>query len=318
MAAWCEPELRRRLRGEYDLYAIPDARTLDRNLPLIETAHVIVGWPLTAAAARRAHNLKLLQVSGAGIDGLALDELPRGVQVCNTFHHEIAIAEYVIMAMLYLARQPHRYDAGLRRGNWTGSCIWGETPVLRELHDQTVLLAGVGHIAHEVARRACAFGMRLVGVSRNPDKVDGRNLFSTLVTWDLWEQQIPSADWVVPCCPLTPQTVGLFNARTFDLMKPSAYLINITRGPVVDEQAVYDALLERRIAGAALDVWYQYPSDPDETCLPSRLPFHKLDNVLMSPHNSAWTNRTILGRVEDIAENINRLAAGKPLQNVVR
>jgi phosphoglycerate dehydrogenase-like enzyme len=99
-------------------------------------------------------------------------------------------------------------------------------------------------------------------------------------------------------------------------MKPSAVLVNVSRGPVVDEQALFEALRTRRIAGAAIDVWYQYPIEGDHG-EPSRLPFSSLDNVLMTPHLSGVTTDTFRGRVADILRNINALADGTQLINVV-
>ena len=106
MAAWCEPELRRRMRCAYQMTVIADPSRAAEFASEIEQAEVIVGWPLTQDIADRARSLRLLQASGAGIDGLALDRLRPNVRVANTFHHEVAIAEYVLMAMLWLSRLP--------------------------------------------------------------------------------------------------------------------------------------------------------------------------------------------------------------------
>ena len=315
MAAWCEEEIGRRLRCPHRMTVVEDVGRLEQHEQELAEADVLVGWPLTQAVAQRAINVKLVQVSGAGVDGLRLDLLPKGVRVANTYHHEVAIAEYVIMAMLMLKRQPAAYDARLRAGDWDGSCIWGATPVLEELHGARLLLIGTGHIAHEVAVRARAFGMRVSAISRSPRAADE---YDEVSGWDRWPDILGEADFVVPCCPLTPETEGLFGERQFALMKRSAYLINMTRGRVVEEAALYETLKQRRIAGAAIDVWYAYPSDPDERRPPSRFPFHELDNVLMSPHNCGWTRRTIMNRVEDMAENINRLAEGRELINLVQ
>ncbi len=314
MAAWCHAELDRRLHAKHEFTVIPDPRRLDEFAAELAAADVIAGWPLTQAILGRCHNLKLVQAAGAGIDGMDLALVPAGVQVANTFHHEIAIAEWVILAMLTLARRPAEHDARLRQGNWQGSCIWGETPVLRELYGQTLLLVGLGHIARETAIRARAFGMRIVGASRG-GAVDWCD---RTVPFAAWESELAEADWVAPTCPLTPETTGLIGASQIERMKRAAYLVNITRGRVLDETAVYQALRDGRIAGAALDVWYRYPADPDEVCFPSRLPFHELPNVLLSPHDSGWTLRTILGRVDDMADNINRLERGEPLRNVLK
>lgn len=315
MASWCHEELLKRMEAAHAFTLIRDPRQIDAFAAELAEAEVVIGWPLTQAVIERCPKLRLAQASGAGVDGMDLDRVPPGVRVANTFHHEVAIAEYVIMAMLMLSRRAAEYDARLRRGNWDGSCIWGETPVLAELYGQTLLLIGLGHIARETAQRARAFGMRVIGVSRSAHP---GSPYDRVIPFDHWESALPEADWVVPCCPLTPETAGLISAPQIARMKPSAHLINMTRGKVFDETAVFEALRDRRIAGAAIDVWYRYPGDPAEECLPSNLPFHELPNVLMSPHNSAWTLRTIMGRVEDMAENINRLARGEDLLNLVR
>lgn len=315
MASGIAPELARRIRQPHTLTAVPDVGKIDDFAAQMADADVLVGWPLTGALIARAPRLKLVQASGAGIDGLDPDTLPPGVQLANTFHHEAAIAEYVLMAMLYLTRRPQEHDARLRAGNWQGSCIWGETPVLRELRGQTALILGLGHIAKEVAVRARAFGMRLVGVSR---RAEPDPHYDEVIAWTAWRDRLPETGFLIPCCPLTPETHGLINAEVYERLPRTAYVINIARGRVLDEQATYDALRTGRIAGAALDVWYQYPSGHGETRWPSRLPFHELPNVLLSPHNSAWTLPTIMGRTEDIAENVNRLAEGRELLHRLR
>ena len=305
-----------RLRAPHAITAIPHPSHLDAHAAVLADAEVIVGWPLTNEIAARCPRLRLLQVAGAGTDGLRLDDLPPGVHVANTYHHESAIAEYVVMMMLMLAREPHRYDARLRQGDWWGSCIWGEQPVLRELRGAEALVLGIGHIARELASRLRPFGVALTGVSRTPSR--DRGDFHRLIGWEHWRDRLPATDFLIPTCPLAPETEGLIGAVELDSMKPSAFLINVTRGLVVDEEALYNALAARRIAGAAIDVWYCYPSDPAERRLPSRFPFHELDNVILSPHNSAWTTFNISHRIEDIAENINLLAEGRPLLNQLR
>jgi len=301
MAALGRERLVALLNGRHEISVVLDPRAAPAET--FEMADVIIGWPLSAEVIARARRLKLLQAAGAGVDGVPFDALGPGVVVANTFHHEVAMAEYVLMAMLYLARRPDQYDARLRQGDWWGSCIWGEEPVLPMLHGSSVLLIGLGHIAREVEQRATAFGMHVHGFGRADQ---GR-----------WRDQLGEFDFVVPTCPLTSATVGLIGAAEFACMKPSAILINITRGKVVDEQALYEALRDHRIGGAAIDVWYQYPSHPEERRLPSRFPFHELPNVLMSPHNSGWTRRTVERRLVDIAANIECLADGRPLRNVV-
>jgi phosphoglycerate dehydrogenase-like enzyme len=247
--------------------------------------------------------------------GLPVELLPAGAVIANTHHHEVSIAEHVLMAMLMLTRRPVDYDRGLCRGDWWDSCIWGEWPRLDVLHGKTALLIGTGHIAREVAGRASAFSVATVAVSRRPNSapVD----FGRVVGYDRWLDELPRGDFLIPCCPLTTETDGLISEPVFARMKRTAMAINAARGRIVEERALYEALRDGHIAGAAIDVWYVYPAEPGRPCPPSQYPFHELPNVLMTPHVSGWTRRTVEGRMRDIAENINRLARGEPLLNVV-
>ncbi len=124
------------------------------------------------------------------------------------------------------------------------------------------------------------------------------------------------ADYLAITLPLTPETRGLLGDPELRAMKPTALLVNVARAEIVDEDALYEALAERRIAGAALDVWYRYPSDPHPT-LPAQRPFHELPNVLMTPHVSGWTEGMVEARATLIAENIHRAARGEPPLNQI-
>ena len=120
------------------------------------------------------------------------------------------------------------------------------------------------------------------------------------------------ADYVILSVRLAPNTTGLIGTEEFRTMKKSAYLINVARGGVVDQHALYEALKTGRIAGAAIDVWYNYPEARNDRCLPSDAPLYKLDNLILSPNRSIWTHNMLHGRIEDVAENIRRLDAGRP------
>ena len=125
-----------------------------------------------------------------------------------------------------------------------------------------------------------------------------------------------TSDVVVVSAPLTERTTGMIGTEQLRALGPDGVLINVGRGPLVAERPLYEALSARTIAGAAIDVWYQYP-DADGNVSPSELPFGKLPNILMTPHSSGVTENTFVGRVDDIAANIGRLSRGEPLQNVV-
>jgi phosphoglycerate dehydrogenase-like enzyme len=124
------------------------------------------------------------------------------------------------------------------------------------------------------------------------------------------------ADYLAITLPLTPETRGVIGPAQLGLMKSTAILVNVSRAQIVDEDALYVALAERRIAGAALDVWYRYPVEPGPL-LPARRAFHELANVLMTPHVSGWTDGMLEARATLIAENIRRTARGERPENMV-
>jgi phosphoglycerate dehydrogenase-like enzyme len=134
---------------------------------------------------------------------------------------------------------------------------------------------------------------------------------------DILDRVLERSDYLVVSMPVSPQTVGWIGEPQLRRMKPSAYLINVARGEIVDEDALYHALVRRTIAGAALDVWYRYPREPGATA-PATRPFQELPNVLMTPHVSGYTDGTLDARAKLIAENIARIASGElPLNRVV-
>lgn len=277
-----------------------------------EQADVLVGVRLDARHPRPLR-ARLYHAPAAGTDGIDPTRLPPGCALCNCFGHENAIAEYVMLAMLQRHVPLARADADLRQQRWT---YWASRPTaLRsEMGTQTLGLLGFGHIAQTVAQRAKAFGMRVHVANRSPVTASGIDRAFALSALG---EFMGSADTVVVTLPLTPDTRGLVNTHALGAMRPDAVLINVGRGPVVDEQALYDALHQRRIGGAVIDTWYQYPSAAQPECAPSLLDFAALDNVVMTPHMSGWTTGTVLRRQQTMADNIQRLAAGRPLINVL-
>jgi phosphoglycerate dehydrogenase-like enzyme len=127
-----------------------------------------------------------------------------------------------------------------------------------------------------------------------------------------------SVDAVVVCLPLASNTAGIVDRAALGAMRPDAVLINVGRGPVIDEHALFDALSNRRIGGAIIDTWYQYPTADRAECAPSTLDFAGLDNVTLTPHMSGWTTGTVARRKQAIADNIGRLVRGEPLVNVLK
>ncbi len=261
-----------------------------------------------------APNLKLLQLPGAGIDEIQFSKLPAATSVCNVFGHDIGIAEYVMAGMLELTIGLRKMDRAMRQDRWTGSHVCG--PRHGELFGQTLGIVGYGRIGREVARRARAFGMRVLACSRTAKTND--EFAERVDDMAQFERVLNESDFVVVAAPLSQSTQGLFNVSAFSKMKSNAIIVNVARGAIIEEAALFAALKSKRIAGAVIDTWYYYPKQGEDYGKPSHLPFRELDNLIMTPHASAWTLNLTARRCQAIADNLNRLARGEALLNVVK
>lgn len=310
------------LRDDFER-GLPDGATVswhsrfdeDALVADLRDANVYVGARFTCAMGAAARNLRLVHVAGAGFDGIDADALPAGAVCANTFHHEASIAEYVAAMTVVLRRGLLDQDRELRAGHWASSVYEPERPQVRALHGATVGIVGFGHIGSCVWQVLRGFGARGITVTNVPVDKDEHGLDWVGGVDDL-ERLLRKSDVVVLSVPLSPATRGMIAASQLETMKPDAVLVNVSRGPLVDEAALYEALAANRIGGAVLDVWYQYPSTGSQG-QPAAYPFSELSNVLMTPHISGVTRQTFEGRASDIVANIKRLANNEPIANVV-
>ena len=220
----------------------------------------------------RAPRVRLVQSVATGVELIELGALPAGVAVCNAFGHESAIAEYVVMVMLAWRHRLFEISGEFReQASWRTSWVQGGAPH-GEVRGSTLGIVGYGRVGREVARRAAPFGCRILAANRTPKgREPGVEHIFPLGELD---RMLPECDTVAICAALGPETIGLIDAHRLSLMRSSAFLINIARGQIIDEDAIYSALRDRTIAGAALDVWWQYPSAAEPERRGSRHPFH--------------------------------------------
>ena len=278
---------------------------------------VLVSMAFTARMAEAASRLRLVQVPGAGLDRIDRSALRPGTRLANAYGHEVGIAEYIIGAMIALTRSFRRLDAGMRQGRWDSQwAVDAEAPpVWPELAGKTLGILGFGHIGQALARRAAAFDMRVCAVRRQA-QTDVPPGVAFIGGPERLDDVLRQADYLAVTLSLSPATRNLMNERHVRLLKPTAFVINVARAEIFDETALYDALASRRIAGAALDVWYRYPSSAGPS-LPATQPFHELENVIMTPHVSGWTEGMIDARARLIADNIARIGRGERPLNAI-
>jgi phosphoglycerate dehydrogenase-like enzyme len=308
---WHAPAwLRERLQQTFPAFTFVQLEDYERIAEEIADADVFVGWSLRPDQLAAAKKLKWIHSPAAAIHQLMYPELINSnVVVTNsTGVHGPVVAEHAIAVLLALAKrlpQAMRYQA---KKVWAQETLWQERPRPREVAGATAAVIGMGGIGREFAGRARALGMRVLAVRENPAK--GRGLADAVFGPEQIDEVLDHADYVLLCTPVTPATTHIINQERLKKMKPDAYLINVARGTLIDEAALIAALKERRIAGAALDVFEQEP-------LPADSEFWSLDNVLITPHTAAVTERLWDRHYEVIVENLRRFLDGRPLLNLV-
>jgi phosphoglycerate dehydrogenase-like enzyme len=280
-------------------------------------ADVLVSLGLTKEMATAGPRLRLIQVPGAGLDRIDRGALRPGMHLANAYGHDAGIAEYIIGAMIALSRSFKRIDAKLRSGEWESQWAVGAPapPFWPELAGKTLGILGFGHIGDALVRRARGFDMQICAIRRQA-QVEVPDGVSFVGGPERLDDVLRCADYLAITLSLSPETRGLLDTHRLALMKRSAFLINVARAEIVDELALYRALATGGLAGAALDVWYRYPTTPG-TALPATQPFHELGNLIMTPHVSGWTEGMLAARAKLIADNIERIARGEPPLNAV-
>lgn len=267
-------------------------------------AEIIYGFRFPRDLIARAPRLKWIQTMGAGVD--FLDEellLSRAVMTNVSGIHATPIGEFVLQLMLMFVKQAPLCFQLKQEKRWT------RFP-LTVLRSRTVGIVGLGSIGREVARLAKAFGMRVVATRRSAKQVTRARHVDILLPPERLGQLLAESDFVVLAPPLTSETRGLIGEEELRNMKSTAYLINIARGGIVDEEALVRALDEHRIAGAGLDVFATEPLPAD-----SRL--WQFPNVILSPHVAGSMEDYFVRATELFCENLRRYLGGKRLLNVV-
>jgi glyoxylate/hydroxypyruvate reductase A len=280
--------------------AVHAAASAEAAAPLIAGIDVLYAWRFPPALYAEAGRLRWLQAMGAGVEWALVPELPPRVTVTRAPGvFGPWMAEYVLGWCAWITQRMETYRAAQRARRWLAEVVPDR------LRGTTMAIVGLGDIGRRIARGARALGMRVVGVSRSArpvreaDRVYGVSALT---------RALGQADWVVVVLPLTADTRGLLGERELAAMRPTAWLLNIGRGAVVDEDALLRALRERRIAGAVLDV---FPTEP----LPRDHLLWNLDNVVITPHIAGPSTPEEISPIFN--DNLARFLAGRRLRHVV-
>jgi phosphoglycerate dehydrogenase-like enzyme len=299
------PLLRRLLRGE--LPVDPDVvrrAEADAAAQLAE-CEVLIGWArFPERALQWAPRLRWILATSAGVDKLPAAVAARVLLTNGNGLGAEPIAEHVIGGLLMLARGAPQYLRQQTEHRWERSFQ------AREIAGMTMGVIGMGAIGRAVARRSRALGLRVIGVRRSAGERGPDAQADVVCPPEDLPYVLAESDVIVLATPLTPETRGLISAPQLAAMRSGAYLINIARGPVVDEPALVEALRNGQVGGAALDVFATEP-------LPAESPLWDLPNLIITPHVAASSDRSRERIQELVCENLRRYIGGEPLRNMV-
>lgn len=238
------------------------------------------------------------------------------LKVYNLHHNAAPTAEMAIALLLAAAKHLVSIDHTFRHHDWTPRYQPNPSPTLE---GKTALILGFGHIGQRVGRICQALGMEVIALRRQPGAPLIHSVQAEIHAPQALEELLPLADMLIITLPFTPQTDGLIGPHQLSLMKPGGILVNVGRGRIVDQEALYNVLKDGTLGAAGLDVWYNYPENPDQrtNTPPADYPFHELENIIMSPHRGGGSQESERLRMRHLAELLNALSNRDVVPNKV-
>jgi len=303
---WFAPQLAK------EFPALTIARTPDYNHVASEIvdADIMLGWSLRPEQFRLAKKLRWIHSTAAAVHQLMSPELiASNLIVTNAREvHGPVVAEHAVALVLALAKRLPAAFSYQQQKIWGQQQLYQAMPAIREIAGSTLVLIGVGSIGREVIKRAKPLGMRVLAVREHPER--GTEGADEVLSMEQLDHALQQADFVVIAAPLTPKTEGMINAARLRQMKPEAYIINVSRGPLIDDTALVAALRAHQIAGAGLDVFAAEP-------LPAESPYWTLDNCFITPHTAAVTEKLWERHYALFSDNLRRFMRGDELRGIV-
>lgn len=296
-----------RLRREFPEHQFSFYASMEEvPLPTREETEVLItyGEDVDQSLLQTMRQLKWIQVMSAGLDLMPFSAIAeKGILVTNASGiHRIPMAEYTLGMMLQLARNHYLFYDQQKRG------VWDRKQRVDEIYGKTLGIAGYGEIGDEIAKRAHAFGMRILALKKHPSTPPA--YVDEILTLEEKDRLFKESDYLVVVLPHTEETTNFIGMRELQLMKPSATLINIGRGKVIEEQALLQALQSKQIARAVLDVFVQEP-------LPEDHPFWTLDNLILTPHVSGHSPLYMTRAVDIFEQNLKHYPNEEQMINVI-
>jgi phosphoglycerate dehydrogenase-like enzyme len=319
---WIAPEwFAERLRKEFPDFQVVRMTTYDGIEEQLADADIAFTFSLRPEQFAQAKRLRWIHSPAAAVHQFLFPELVNSDVILTNARevHGPVVAEHVLALIFALAKRIPQSVRFQQKHIWGQEILWEDHAAPAEIAGATLGLVGLGSIGRNVAKRASALGMKVIAVrhshfSQNQGEM-GHPTASETGKAEFVDEVLPSsrlddmlarADYVVLAAPVTESTQGMIGREQLSKMKPDAYLVNVGRGPLIDETALIEALREKKIAGAALDVFDQEPLPPDS-------PFWDLENVLITPHTAGMTTKLWERHYTLFSENLRRFLTGQPL-----
>ena len=305
------PWFSQRLAAEFPQFDVVQQNSYDNILPEMADVEIMFGISLRPEQFLAAPNLRWIHSQAAAVHQFMFPELINSNVVLTNARevHGPVVAEHVLGLILAMAKMIPASVRLQQQRVWGQDMIWNSRPRIREIAGATLGLVGLGSIGRHLADRAAALGMNVIAVRQNPGRGKPDSVHEVLPVSRL-DELLARSDYVVLAAPVTPATTGLIGCPQLAQMKPEACLINVGRGPLVDESALIDALRKKTIGGAALDVFDQEP-------LPPESPLWELENLVITPHLGGMTDKLWERHYALFSENLHRYLNGQPLLGLV-
>jgi len=300
-----------RLRKEFPELQVVRLTSYDGVEEQIRDAEIVITWSLRPEQMKGAQKLRWIHSPSAAVHQLLFQEVVNSDIVITNGRdvHGPVVAEHVIAMIFALARKLPQASRFQQKRVWGQEELWHSRPHPREVAGATLGLVGLGGIGRTAARHASALGMRVIAVREHPEKGSPEGVEQVFASSQL-DTLLAESDYVVLAAPVTSATHNLIDAARLATMKPDACLINVSRGQLVDEAALAQALRDNKIGGAALDVFVEEP-------LPASSPLWEFENVLITPHTAGLTGKQWERQYTLVAENLRRYLNHQPLLAVV-
>ena len=307
----CPPWFADRLRKEFPQFQVVRLTSYDRITEELPETEVAFTFSVRAEQLQFANKLRWVHCPAAAIHQFLYPEFVRSDIILTNARevHGPVVAEHVIALIFALAKRIPEDVRNQQKHVWGQQKLWLDGLCPREVAGTTVGLVGLGSIGRNLAKHASALGMNVIAVREHPDRPKPESVHQVFPPARL-NEMLSRADYVVLSPPLTPATRGMIGRDQLKRMKSDGYLINVGRGPLVDEAALHDALRERKIGGAALDVFENEPLSPES-------PLWDLPNLLITPHTAGMTTNLWERHYTLFSENLKRFLAGEPLLALV-